>query len=93
MPDHPIVQHETAAPPPVQVNQNLVLQANLSYGGAKSSGAGQGGQRRIHAGAFHPQEYDHGELGLTAPLAPLPARAMMAGRPPGRRTWTVWVSD
>ncbi len=28
----------------VQINQNLVVQANLSYGGVKSSGLGQGGQ-------------------------------------------------
>jgi aldehyde dehydrogenase (NAD+) len=41
MPDHPIAQHETAAPRLVQVNQNLVVQANLSYGGAKSSGLGK----------------------------------------------------
>ena len=46
----------------VQINQNLVVQANLSYGGVKSSGLGQGGQPGIHAGALHPQEDDHGEL-------------------------------
>ncbi len=48
----------------VQVNQNLVVQANLSYGGVKNSGLGKEASPGSHAGALHPQEDDHDEDGL-----------------------------
>ena len=46
----------------MQINQNLVVQANLSYGGVKSSGLGKEGEPRIDARALHAQENYHGEL-------------------------------
>ncbi len=64
----------------VQINQNLVVQANLSYGGVKSSGSRQGGEPRGDERALHPQEDDHGELRRLTATAPRP-RSRCRSRP------------
>ena len=49
----------------VQVNQNLVVQAEYFLWWGEVLRAGQGGQPGVDAGALHPQEDDHGELLLS----------------------------
>ena len=61
----------------VQVNQNLVVQANLCYGGVKQRPR-QGSLAGGDAGALHPQEDDHGQHGLSGSRGP-----GGAGPPPG----------
>jgi acyl-CoA reductase-like NAD-dependent aldehyde dehydrogenase len=63
----------------VQINQNLVVQANLSYGGVKQSGLGKEASLEAMLEHFHSQEDHHGELGLTGEPA-APAGAPRAGR-------------
>ena len=48
----------------VQVNQNLVVQPGLSYGGSKHSGLGREASLEVHARPFHREEDDHIEHGV-----------------------------